>query len=61
MLEQIPAQTYLKVQPTLQSRDAIKLAASIKAVDQQHHAILLFAIGQYPVPDTFQRTEKAAV
>lgn len=61
MLEQIAAQTYLKVLPTLKSKDAIKLAGSIQAVDQQHQAILLFALGQYPVPDTFQKTEKAAV
>ena len=61
MLEQIAAQTYLKVLPTLKSKDAIKLAGSIQAVDQQHQAILLFALGQYPVPDVFQKTEKAAV
>lgn len=61
MLEQIAAQTYLKVLPTLKSKDAIKLAGSIQAVDQQHQAILLFALGKYPVPDTFQKTEKAAV
>ena len=61
MLEQIAAQTYLKVLPTLKSKEAIKLAGSIQAVDQQHQAILLFALGQYPVPDTFQKTDKAAV
>lgn len=61
MLEQIAAQTYLKVLPTLKGKDAIKLAGSIQAVDQQHQAILLFALGMYPVPDTFQKTDKAAV
>lgn len=61
MLEEIASQTYLKVLPTLQSKDAIKLAASIQAVDQQHVAILLFALGMYPVPDVFQKTDKAAV
>lgn len=61
MLEEIAAQTYLKVLPTLQGKDAIKLAGSIQAVDQQHQAILLFALGMYPVPETFQKTEKAAV
>ena len=61
MLEEIASQTYLKVMPTLQSKDAIKLAVSIQAVDQMHIAILLFALGQYPVPDVFQKTEKAAV
>ena len=61
MLEDIAAQTYLKVLPTLKSKDAIKLAGSIQAVDQQHQAILLFALGMYPVPETFQKTDKAAV
>lgn len=61
MLEEIASQTYLKVLPTLESEDAIKLAGSIQAVDQQHVAILLFALGQYPVPDVFQKTDKAAV
>ena len=61
MLEEIASQTYLKVLPTLKSADAVKLAGSIQAVDQQHVAILYFALGQYPVPDTFQKTEKAAV
>ena len=60
-LEEIASQTYLKVMPTLQSKEAIKLAVSIQAVDQMHIAILLFALGQYPVPDVFQKTDKAAV
>lgn len=61
MLEEIASQTYLKVLPTLEGEDAISLAGSIQAVDQQHVAILLFALGQYPVPDVFQKTDKAAV
>ncbi len=60
MLEQIAAQTYLKVIPTLKGKDAKKLAGSIQAVDQQHQSILLFALGKYPVPETFQKTEMAA-
>lgn len=59
MLEQIAAQTYLKAIPTLQSKDAIRTAASIQVVDQQHQAILLYALGMYPVPDIFQPTDKA--
>lgn len=59
-LEDIAAQTYLKALPSLQSKDAIKLAGSIQAVDQQHVAILNFALGMYPVPDVFQKTDKAA-
>ena len=60
MLEEIAAHTYLKAIPALQGKDAIKLAGSIQAVDQQHQAILLYALGQYPVPETFQKTDKAA-
>lgn len=60
LLEDIAAQTYLKALPTLESKEAIKLAGSIQAVDQQHVAILLFALGMYPVPEVFQKTDKAA-
>lgn len=59
MLEQIAAQTYLKAIPTLKSKDAIRTAASIQVVDQQHQAILRYALGMYPVPDVFQSTDKA--
>ncbi|MGH3926801.1 MAG: ferritin-like domain-containing protein [Pseudonocardiaceae bacterium] len=58
-LEQIAAQTYLKAIPTLRSTDAIRTAAAIQVVDQQHQAILLYALGMYPVPDVFQPTDKA--
>jgi hypothetical protein len=60
MLEEIAAQTYLKVLPTLTSPEAIQLAGSIQVVDQQHQSVLLFALGQYPVPEVFQKTDKAA-
>jgi len=60
MLEEIAAQTYLKVLPTLSSPEAIQLAGSIQVVDQQHQSVLLFALGQYPVPEVFQQTDKAA-
>lgn len=60
MLERIAADTYLKAVPKLKDKSAIELAASIQAVDRQHQAILLFALGMYPVPDTFQTTAKAA-
>lgn len=59
-LEQIAADTYLAALPGLESGDAKKLAGSIQAVDRQHQAILLFALGRYPVPITFQTTESAA-
>ncbi len=59
MLEQIAAQTYLKAMPTLTSKDAIKLAGQIQIIDQQHQAILLYTLGMYPVPEVFQKTDKA--
>lgn len=61
MLEQVAAHTYLKAIPTLTSKPAIQKAAEILVVDQQHQAILLFALGRYPVPESFQTTTKAAV
>lgn len=60
LLEDIAAQTYLSVIPVLKSKEAIKLAGSIQVVDQQHQSILLYALGKYPVPETFQKTDKAA-
>ncbi len=59
-LEDIAAQTYLKAIPSLRGKDAIRKAAEIQVVDQQHQAILLYALGKYPVPETFQKTDKAA-
>jgi hypothetical protein len=60
-LEQIAAATYLAAIPELMSKDAIGLAGSIQPIDMQHVAVLLFALGQYPVPDTFASTEMAAM
>lgn len=59
-LENIASQTYLSAIPTLSSKDAIMQAAQIQVVDQQHIAVLLFALGMYPVPETFQKTDQAA-
>ena len=60
MLEDIAAQTYLKAIPLLKSKAAIRTAGEIQIVDQQHAAILLYALGMYPVPEVFQKTDKAA-
>lgn len=60
LLEEIAAATYLSVVPTLKSKDAIKLAASIQSIDAKHVAILHFVLGEYPVPDVFAKTDKAA-
>ena len=59
-LEETAAATYLSAIPNLKSKDAIKLAASIQATDAKHVAILNFVLGEYPVPDVFAKTDKAA-
>jgi hypothetical protein len=38
---------------------AAKLAGSIQIIDFQHAAILNFVLGNYPVPDTFGKTDQA--
>ncbi len=55
-LEQIASATYLDLIPTLEGTDAIALAGSIQPIDMQHQSVLLFALGRYPVPDTFGQT-----
>ncbi len=59
LLEQTAADTYLKAVSQLKGKDAIQLAGSIQIIDQQHAAILLYVLGQYPVPDVFQTGAKA--
>ena len=58
-LEGIAAATYLTAASTLEGDDATQLAASIAVVDRQHMAILLFALGQYPVPEVFASLEES--
>lgn len=60
LLEDIAAQTYLKAIPLLKDKAAIRKAGEIQIVDQQHQSILLYALGMYPVPEVFQKTDKAA-
>lgn len=60
MLEQIAAATYNNAQSVLTGKDAMKLAGSIQIIDAQHVAILLFVLGQYPVPDVFAKIDMAA-
>ena len=60
MLEQIAAATYLNAQNVLTDKDAIMLAGSIQIIDAQHVAILLYVLGEYPVPDVFASVEMAA-
>lgn len=58
-LEVIASATYQKAIPTLTPETAV-VAGSILCVDRQHVAILNYALGEYPVPDTFASTEMAA-
>jgi len=60
MLEDIASQTYLAAIPALKAPESIALAASIQPVDMQHAAVLHFVLGEYPVPDVFGRTDRAA-
>jgi len=60
MLEQTAAATYLSAQGVLVDKAAIQLAGSIQIIDAQHSAILLFVLGEYPVPDVFATTDMAA-
>ncbi|MEP6659220.1 MAG: ferritin-like domain-containing protein [Acidimicrobiales bacterium] len=60
LLEQTAAATYLSAQQVLTDKSAIKLAGSIQIVDAQHAAILLYVLGNYPVPDVFAKTDLAA-
>ncbi len=60
MLEQIAAATYLSAQGVLTDKGAVKLAGSIQVVDAQHVSVLLFVLGQYPVPDVFAKVDMAA-
>ena len=60
MLEQIASATYLEALPLIKDKDAIELAGSIQIIDMQHQSILLFALGEYPVPDVFAPVDKSA-
>ena len=59
-LEQIASATYLNAQNVLTDKDAIMLAGSIQIVDAQHVSILLYVLGEYPVPDVFAKVDMAA-
>lgn len=59
-LEQTASATYLNAQNVLTDKNAIQLAGSIQIIDAQHAAVLLFVLGQYPVPDVFAKVDMAA-
>jgi len=58
-LENVAAATYLNSIAIIENNNALKTAASIQPVEMQHAAILNFVLGQYPVPDSFARTDGA--
>ena len=58
-LENGAAATYLSGISALTDTGAIKIAASIQPVEMQHAAILNFVLGNYPVPDSFAKTDGA--
>lgn len=60
MLEQQAAETYLFATYNVTNAGGIATAASIAPVEAMHAAILNFVLGQYPVPDDFLPTDKAA-
>lgn len=59
LLEQTAADTYLAVTKELTGKEALTMAGALQSVDQEHTAILHFVLGEYPVPRTFQNTDKA--
>jgi hypothetical protein len=59
LLEQVAADTYFVAIPTLASTAAISLAGNFEIIDRQHQSILLFVLGQYPVPQTFVQGDHA--
>lgn len=59
-LEDQAAQTYVFATFNVKSAGGINTAATIAPVEAMHASILHFVLGQYPVPDTFIGTDKAA-
>ena len=58
-LENVAAATYLAGIAAVTVPAAIKTAATIQPVEMQHAAILNFVLGNYPVPDSFAKTDGA--
>lgn len=47
------------VHSTLQSPDALRLIGGLQATSQKRVAVLNFLMGEFPSPDTFQKTDAA--
>jgi hypothetical protein len=59
MLEGIAAATYLDALTMLTNEEIIEQTGSMFVVDRQHMALLTFALGEYPIPDTFASTDES--
>lgn len=59
MLEGIAAATYLDALTMLTDDAALDVAGQIFVVDRQHMALLTYALGEYPIPDTFASTDES--
>lgn len=56
-LETITASTYLAAIGALENNAALKVAASIQTVENEHAAIMSFLLGRAPAPEGFARTD----
>jgi hypothetical protein len=61
MLEQTAASTYFDAIPSIANPQALELATTIQPIDMQHAAVLLYVLGEYPVPDTFADADESAI
>jgi hypothetical protein len=52
-LENTAAATYTKQLESLTSPEAVAAVATIAPVERQHAAVLMYVLGEYPVPDAF--------
>lgn len=59
LVEQTLSDTYLATMPSLVAKSAATLAGAFQAVGGEHIAVLHFLLGEYPVPDAFQKTDHA--
>jgi len=59
MVEQTVSDSYLATLTTLQAKSAITLAGAFQVVGSEHVAVLHYFLGEYPVPDAFQKTDHA--
>jgi Ferritin-like domain len=53
MLEDFAGATEQSAISAVKAKSSIKVAASIQPVELQHAAVLLFVLGEYPVPNAF--------